>query len=84
MDGRTLRALVAAGAVRRVRIVADGGSFHVVVETGGGSVTASTQRGRVRTWRSLDSAAGWVRDLGIGALEVDLGRWQPSQRRLAL
>jgi hypothetical protein len=84
MDARTLQALVEAGAVRRVRIVADGAIFHVVAETGGGKVTASTRRGGIRTWRSLDAAAGWVHRLGIGALEVDLGRWQPGQRQLAI
>jgi len=84
MDARTLRALVAAGAVKRVRIVAHGAHFHVVAETGGGPVTASTQRGRVRTWRSLDTAAAWVRGLGVGSLELELDQWQPGQRPLAL
>jgi hypothetical protein len=84
MDARTLRALVDGGAVKRVRVVADGALFHVVVHTGGGAVTASTQRGGIRTWRSLDAAAGWVYRLGVGLLEVDLARWQPGQRQLAI
>ena len=82
MDERTLRALVEAGAVRRVLIVGDGCQLTVEVRTQAGSVTASTQRGVVRTWRSLDAAARWVRGLGVGTAEIQMERWQPSQREL--
>jgi len=83
MDERTLRVLVEAGAVRKVRIIADGAEFRVEAETGGGPVTASTLRGALRTWRSLDAAARWVRGLGIGSAKLELGGWRPDQRRLA-
>jgi len=82
MDERTLRALVEAGAVRTVRIIADGGEFRVEAETGGGSVTASTLRGALKTWRSLDATARWVRGLGIGSARLELSGWRPDQRRL--
>jgi len=82
MDDRTLGALVEAGAVRRVRVIADGAAFYVEAHTQSGPVTASTRRGSVRTWRSLDSAARWTRALGVESLEVDLARWRPAERRL--
>ncbi len=84
MDEKTLRALVAAGAVKRVRIVAEGASLHVEADTAGGTSVASTTRGAVKTWTSLDAAARWVRGIGVGALQVDIARWQSAQRALKL
>ena len=52
MNEKTLRALVEAGAVRQVCIIADGAAFRVEAQTGGGPVTASTLRGAVKTWKS--------------------------------
>ena len=82
MDERMLKALVAAGAIRNVSIIASGSCFHVEARTPNGSVTAETLKGSVKTWVSLDSAARWVRRLGIGAAQVNLARWQPDQREL--
>ena len=82
MDERMLKALVAAGAIRNVSIIASGSRFHVEAKTPNGSVTAETLKGSVKTWVSLDSAARWVRRLGIGAAQVNLTHWQPGQREL--
>ncbi|RZO86865.1 MAG: hypothetical protein EVA65_00890 [Oceanococcus sp.] len=82
MDERTLRALVDAGGVKKIHIVAMGGRFHVEAATRTGCVTASTNRGSVKTWVTLDAAARWVRKLGIGMIAVDIERWQPGQRTL--
>ena len=84
MDERTLRALVGAGGIRKVRIVALGGRFHVEMSTRTGDVTASTMKGAVKTWVTLDAAARWVRGLGVGQLSVSMERWQPGQRTLHL
>ena len=84
MDEKTLRALVEAGAVKQVRIVADGSRFHVEVETQTGSVAASTVKGTLKTWATLDAAAKWVRSLGVGAAHLEIGNWQPAQRRLSI
>ena len=84
MNEKTLRALVEAGAVRRVRIVADGARFHVEADTPTGSVTALTLRGTVKTWGTLDSAAKWVRLLGVGTAQLDVTKWQPGQKGLRL
>ena len=82
MDERMLKALVAAGAIRNVSIIASGSRFHVEAKTPNGSVTAETLKGSVKTWVSLDAAARWLRRLGVGAAQVNLTHWQPGQREL--
>ena len=82
MDERMLRALVAAGAIKKISIVASGARVHVEARTPNGAVTAETLKGKVKTWVSLDAAARWVRGLGIGAAQVHLTHWQPGQREL--
>lgn len=84
MNEKTLRALVEAGAVRRIRIVADGARFHIEADTPTASVVVATTKGTVKTWSSLDASAKWVRALGIGTAQIELSRWQPNQRALAL
>lgn len=58
MNEKTLRALVEAGAVKRVRIVADGARFHVEADTPTATVVAATGKGTPRTWGSLDGSRG--------------------------
>lgn len=82
MDERTLRALVAAGAIKRINIVGNGARFHIEANTPNGSVTAETGKGKVRTWATLDAAAKWVRALGVGSAHLSLARWSPGQRGL--
>lgn len=82
MNEKTLRALVEAGAVKRVRIVADGAQLHVEADTVTGTSIASTVKGAVKTWSSVDAAAKWVRALGVGTMQLDVGRWQSEQRAL--
>ena len=84
MDEKTLRALVDAGAVKRIRIIGEGALFHVEADTPNGSVPALTLKGTPKTWRSLDSAAKWVRGLGMGNAQVELAKWNPAQARLKL
>ncbi len=84
MNEKTLRVLIDAGAVRRLRIVADGARFHVEVDTATGTLIAATLKGAAKTWSSLDSSARWVRALGIGTAQLELARWQPEQRALSL
>ena len=82
MNEKTLRTLVEAGAVKRVRIIADGARFHVEADTPTATVVAATGKGTPRTWGSLDASAKWVRALGIGTAQLDVSRWQPGQRGL--
>lgn len=82
MDEKTLRALVDAGGVKKVNVVALGERFHVEATTHTGAVTASTTKGGVKTWVTLDSAARWIRGIGLGTITVKLDKWQPNQRTL--
>jgi hypothetical protein len=84
MDEKTLKALVSAGAVKRIRIIGNGVLFHVEADTPNGSVPALTLKGTPKTWRTLDAAAKWVRGLGVGSAQVELARWQPGQVGLKL
>jgi len=84
MNEKTLKALVDAGAVRKVRIIGEGSRFHVEADTSGSTITATTLAGAVKSWSSLDAVAKWVRALGIGTAQVDIARWRPEQRGLRL
>jgi hypothetical protein len=84
MDEKTLRALVEAGAIKRIRIIGDGAFLHVEADTKRGPITALTLKGTAKTWSSLDTAAKWVRSLGIGVAQIDIAKWQPNQRGLKL
>ena len=82
MDERLLKAMVAAGAVKKINIIASGARFHIEANTPNGAVTAETRRGKVKTWATLDAAAKWVRGLGMGGAHINLTHWQPGQREL--
>lgn len=85
MDEKTIRMLVEAGAVKQIHIVADGGRFHVdVITASKGVITALTSKGTIKTWRALDSAAKWVRSLGVGKVYLDIAHWRPGQKTLNL
>ena len=82
MDEKTLRTMVAAGAVKRIHIIGNGARFHIEATTPNGSLTAETRKGKVKTWVTLDAAAKWVRSLGVGSAHISLARWQPGQKEL--
>lgn len=84
MDEKMLRAMVAAGAIKRINIIGNGARFHVEANTPNGSITAETRQGKVKTWVTLDAAAKWVRSIGIGTASINLAHWQPGQRELQL
>lgn len=84
MDERMLKAMVAAGAIKYIDIIANGAHFHVEAKTPNGQVTAETRKGKVRTWVTLDAAARWVRSLGVGGARISMTHWQPGQRELSI
>lgn len=84
MNEKILRALVEAGAIRRLRIIAEGALFQVQADTQTGTVVACTLKGPPKTWGSLDAVARWARNLGVGSLQIDIVHWQPAQRALQL
>ena len=84
MDEKTARALVQAGAIKKVLIIADGASVHVNVVTQNDTLTVTTTKGTIKTWATLDSSARWVKSLGIGKAQLEISKWLPGQRGMAL
>jgi hypothetical protein len=84
MDEKMMKALVAAGAIKRINIIGNGARFHVEAATPNGSVTAETRKGKVKTWVTLDAAAKWVRSIGIGTASINLAHWHPGQREFPI
>jgi len=84
MNEKMLRAIVEAGGVKQIRIIADGARFHIEADTHTGTITAATLQGKVKTWATLDAAAKWVKGIGVGNAKVDIARWHPSQRGMAI
>ena len=68
MDAKTIKALVGAGAIKKVHIIARGATIHVEVLAGANKEPAHTGKGDLKTWRTLDAAAKWVRGLGVVVL----------------
>ena len=84
MNEKILRALVEAGAVKKVKIIAEGSTIYVEAYTGSEVTTAKTIKGKLKTWSTIDSAAKWVRSLGIGQMQLDVAKWQPEQKKFML
>ncbi len=84
MDEKMMRAMVAAGAIKKINIIGNGARFHIEANTLNGSITAETRKGKIKTWVTLDAAAKWVRALGIGSAHINLARWQPGQREFPI
>ncbi len=82
MNEKMLRTMVDAAAVKKARIIANGCRFHIEVDAPGRSFTVETGKGALRTWTSIDSAAKWLRGLGIGQVVLELARWSPGQKSL--
>ncbi len=84
MDEKMMKAMVAAGAIKKINIIGNGARFHIEANTPNGSITAETRKGKIKTWVTLDAAAKWVRAIGIGTANINLARWQPDQRELPI
>ncbi|GMR17254.1 MAG: hypothetical protein BMS9Abin32_326 [Gammaproteobacteria bacterium] len=84
MDERMMKAMVAAGAIKKINIIGNGARFHIEANTPNGSITAETRKGKIKTWVTLDAAAKWLRSIGIGTAHISLARWQPGQREFPM
>lgn len=81
MDSKTLKALIEAGAFKSASIIADGATVHISFTTrNGDSSPATTLKGAIKTWSTIDTAAKWLRSLGIGEAKLNVAKWSPNQR----
>ena len=73
MNEKILRALVEAGAVKKIKITAEGSTIYVEAYTGSEVTTAKTVKGKLKTWSTLDSQ-----------MQLDMAKWQPDQKKFVL
>lgn len=84
MNEKTIRALVEAGAVKKVHIIASGAAIHVDIVTQNDVITATTLKGAIKVWSTIDASARWVKNLGIGRVQLVMDKWLPEQKGLKL
>ena len=84
MIEKTIRALVEAGAVKNVLIIADGATIYVNIITQNGPITATTTKGAIKSWATIDASAKWVKGLGLGKAQLEISKWLPGQKGLPL
>lgn len=84
MNEKTLRALVENGAIKKACIIGSGARFHIELRTSERPIIAETNNGKIKTWASLDGAAKWLKGLGVGTAELNLGQWHPKQKHLVI
>ena len=80
-----LKGLVEAGAVKAVSIIANGAIIHAEILTlSGDKKVITTQAGTIKTWGTIDSAAKWLKTIGLGTIRLEVGKWLPNQKALSL
>ena len=84
MNEKILRALVEAGAIKKIKITAEGSTIYVEAFAGSEVTTAKTTKGKLKTWSTIDSAAKWLKKLGLGTMKLEVGKWMPNQKGLIL
>ena len=80
IDGKAVRSLVDAQAIRGATVIGQPGGWTVVVRYGALERAVAAQRGRApRLWRNLATAATFVREeLGVTRFEVDSEAHKPE------
>lgn len=74
----TLAALVQTGAVRHVDVIGIPGGWSVLVGIGGKQLTLTAKRGGVRRFAQFETAASYLKELGLTRLYVDSTGWAPQ------
>ena len=78
-----LQGLVEAGAVKAVSIIANGAIIHAEICTlSSDKKVITTHAGSIKTWASIDSAAKWLKKVGLGTMKLEVGRWSPNQKSM--
>jgi len=80
IDGKAVKSLVDAHAIRGAIILGQPGGFAVLVKYGTNERAIAAQRSRnMRIWRNLNTAAAYVRDeLGVPRFEIDMVDHDPA------
>jgi hypothetical protein len=80
IDGKAVRTLVEAQAIRGATILGQPGGWAILVRYGTNERAVAAQRAqRPRLWRNLNTAAAFVRDdLGVTRFDVDTAEHRPE------
>ncbi|MDF1896174.1 hypothetical protein [Rahnella contaminans] len=79
IDHSTLICLAEAGAVSRLKVVAQQGGWVIMIRYGEHQRTLIAQRsGKVRVFKRFDAVAAYLKDMGIKQFEVDITDYDPE------
>lgn len=78
-----LRELIGAAGGVSATISGRERGYALVVHIGASDRLLATSRGSIRLFASLDTASGFVRDLGLEQFQVDMSGHQPGRLRSA-
>ncbi|MGE0279085.1 MAG: hypothetical protein AB7P20_00515 [Rhizobiaceae bacterium] len=80
IDGKAVRGLVEAKAIKGAVVLGQPGGYAVVVRYGAQARAIAAQRSRrMRLWRNLNTAATFIQnELGVERFEVDMGELDVS------
>jgi len=85
MNKAALEVLISVGAIRQVRIIADGFAVYIKITTQAGETsTVTTNKGGIKTWVTIDASARWIKALGVGKVQLEISRWLPGQRGMTI
>lgn len=76
-----LRELVLASSVLKATITGQENGFSIVFRLGDAERVLATTRGTLRLFATLDTAAAFIRHIGIDRFEVDMTRHRPGRLR---
>jgi len=83
MDSKVLKVLIEAGAIKSASVIADGSTVYLNFTTRNGDTSpATTLKGKIKTWSTLDAACKWLRGVGIGEAKLKMASWSPNQRNM--
>lgn len=83
IDHRTLRSLVNAGTAVGAEVVGQAGTWGVVINYGRASQTLAAARGGPRTFRRFETLAGYLKEVGITDVRVNLAEYEPGAKEPA-
>lgn len=79
----TLAKLVESGSVRGAHVIGLAGGWGISVKCGGSVKPLAAQRGKVRLFSRLETAAAYLKGIGIARFDVDVLGYAPQPARRA-
>src|SRR5690349_13358495 len=80
IDHRTLRSLANAGTAVGAEVVGQAGAWGLVINYGRASQTLAAARGKPRTFRRFETLAGYLKEIGITDVRVNLAEYEPGAK----